>query len=86
MNVLINILFECIDKHFKKVAKLLDFDKFISLMSQEDPLCILKVAKSLQKANDVRQKEIQLQLLNKQDIQQRKNVKYCSLSSDKFTA
>ena len=37
-------------------------------MSQEDPLCILKVAKYLQKANDMIQKEIHLRLLNKYDI------------------
>ena len=58
-------LLEYIEEHFKNVAELQAFDKFIWLMSQEDPLCILKVAKFLQKENDMRQKEIQLQLLNK---------------------
>ena len=58
-------LLEYIEEHFKTVAELQAFDKFIWLMSQEDPLCILKVAKFLQKANDMRQKEIQLRLLNK---------------------
>ena len=53
---------EHIDEHFKN-CKLLN--KFIWLMSQEDPLCILKVAKFLQKVNDMRQKEIQLRPLNK---------------------
>ena len=49
-------LLEYIDKHFKNVVELQAFDKFIWLMSQEDPLCILKVAKVLRKANDMRQK------------------------------
>ena len=58
-------LLKYIDEHFKNVAELQAFDKFIWLMSQEDPLCILKVAKFLQKANDMRQKEVQLRLPNK---------------------
>ena len=58
-------LMEYAEEHFKNVAELQAFDKFIWLMSQEDPLCILKVAKFLQKANYIRQKEIQLRLLNK---------------------
>ena len=65
-------LLEYIEEHFKNVAELQAFDKFIWLMSQEDPLCILKVAKFLQKANDMRQKEIQLRLLNKLVIHMRK--------------
>ena len=51
-------LLEYVDEHFKHVAELQAFDKFIWLMSQEDPLCILKVAKFLQKAIDMRQKGV----------------------------
>ena len=58
-------LLEYIDGHFKNVAELQAFDKFIWLMSQEDPLCILKVAKFLENANDMMQKEIQPRSLNK---------------------
>ena len=58
-------LLRYIDEHFKHVAELQSFDKIIWLMSQEDPLCMLKAAKFLQKANDIRKKEIQLRLLNK---------------------
>ena len=59
-------LLKYFEGHFKNVVGLQAFDKFIWLMSQEDPpLCILKVAKFLQKANDMRQKVIQLRLLNK---------------------
>ena len=57
-------LLEYIDEHFKNLAELQVFDKFIWLMSQEDPLCILKVAKFPQKANDMTQKETQHRLLN----------------------
>ena len=57
-------LWEYVDDQFKNVAELQAFDKFIWLMSQENPLCTLKVAKFLQKANDMRQKEIQVRLLN----------------------
>ena len=55
-------LLEYIQEPFKNIAELQTFDKFIWLMGQEDPLCILKF---LQKATDIRQKEIQLRLLNK---------------------